>query len=82
MALKVTHQQLVDGGFGINHNTLRRIRSGKPGKRSTDMYFLQILLGILDKEYNRRAENGYEGTEKILNVFRQISLAQNEVPYE
>lgn len=82
MALGITHQQLVDSNFGVNYNTLRRIREGKPGKPATDRFFLQLFFSILDREYERRVENGGDGAIGVLRVMREISRTLLEIPHE
>lgn len=82
MALGITHQQLVDSNFGVNYNTLRRIREGKAGKPATDRFFLQLFFSILDREYERRVENGGDGAIGVLRVMREISRTLLEIPHE
>ena len=82
MALGFTHQKLVDGNFGVNYNTLRRIREGKAGKPVTDRYFLQLFMSILNKEYNHCLARGGEGATAVLRDMSKISLTLLEIPLE
>lgn len=82
IALGFTHQQLVDGNIGVNYNTLRRIREGKPGKPVTDRYFLQLFLSMLNKEYNHCLAHGGDGATAVLRDMRKISLTLLEIPFD
>ncbi len=79
MAFGFTHQQLVDGNIGVNHNTLRRIRDSKVRKSMTDQFYLQLFLKILEAEYQRRIANGADGAGEILRIMRIILLTEHDI---
>ena len=81
MALGFTHQRLVDEKHGVNYNTLRRIRDGKPGKLVTDRYFLQLFVSILEENYKKCRENAdTQGKNAILRTMRKILVFELEIP--
>lgn len=80
ISLGYTHQQLVGKNPSVNYNTLRRIRDGKTGKTSTDMFFLRLFVAILEKEYQKRLTYADSaGTRSLLRTMKDILLAEIEV---
>jgi len=78
-----THQRLVDEKFGVNYNTLRRIRDGKAGRISTDEFFLQFFVSILNEEYNNCNKNAdTAGSRNILQTMKKILFARIELALE
>ena len=79
-ALGYTHQQLVSEHIGVNFNTLRRIRKGRQGKESTDMFYLSLFVTILEENYQKRICNGGDGSREILLSMKSILFAALELP--
>ena len=79
IALGITHQQLVTENLLVNFNTLRRIRAGKAGKPVIDWSYLQLFVSILEKEYQRRIQQGGDGATDLLRTLKNILLAVLEI---
>ena len=78
ISLGYTHKQLSDSFLGVNHNTLLRIKNGKPGKEITNLFYLEIFLKVIDRAYLQRIRCAKvrEATE-LLRVMREILIAEH-----
>ena len=63
----------------VTYTTLRRIEEGRPGKASTDKYYLQIFLRLMNEEYYRLIQNGGDGASNILKRIKEICFVVLEV---
>ena len=80
--MKITHEQLC-GRFdreGVNNHTLNRIRDGKPRKMDTNWRYLRIFMTLIEKDLQRRRNDGYDGASTILGFMRKIFLLQLCLP--
>lgn len=78
MELGYSHSELLKADCTVNYPTLRNIRDGKPMRRSTEHYYLKLFVGLINKEYLRRVENGGDGAAYVLRMMKEILLAEVE----
>lgn len=78
MELRYSHSELLKADCSVNYPTLRNIRDGKPMKRGTERYYLKLFVGLINKEYLRRMENGGDGATDLLRKMKEILLTEVE----
>ncbi len=74
--LGYTHQRLVKENYGVTYPTLRRVRDGKTMKPATHFFYMQLFLGLLAREYQRRVRHGGDGANEILQCIASVTLAK------
>lgn len=70
------HSQLVELDKGVNYHTIRNIRDGKVLKKVTERFYLKLFFDLINKEYNRRMNNGGAGAVSLLVVMKDILEAE------
>ena len=78
--LGYTHARLVKENLGVNDNTLRNVRDGKPMKNSTIDFYLKLFVSILDKKSQKcYKEADTDGGWRIYKTMVKILLVEQEL---
>lgn len=81
--LGYTHKRLVKENLGVNDNTLRNVRDGKPTKGCTIDFYLSLFVSILDKESQKCFKQAdTDGGRRIYKTMLKILLLEHGIPLE